>query len=96
MAAPNLTDKQLSAAITVAFYHYESKRFDQAEALFETVVLAQPSHVYAMAGMAACAVAREQWQAALNWYDRALAIDQDNVDCKSGRARVVARIQASR
>lgn len=89
---PQVTDRWIHAAITVGYHHYENGRFEKAQELFASVAAYLPDNVYALSGVAACALARGELEMALNWYDRALTRDPAHSPSLKGRAHVIKRL----
>jgi hypothetical protein len=89
---PEVTDRWIHAAITVGYHHYENGRYEKAQELFESVSAYRPDNVYALSGVAACALAQGHLEMALNWYDRALVRDPQHAPSLKGRALVMKQL----
>jgi len=89
---PEKPDRWIHAAITVGYHHYENSRFEKAQELFESVAAYRPDNVYALSGVAACALACGELEMALTWYERALARDPGHAPSLKGRAHVLKQL----
>ncbi|MBI5494304.1 MAG: tetratricopeptide repeat protein [Deltaproteobacteria bacterium] len=83
--------RQVEAVCHQAYAHFESGRFAEARALFESLATLDPRCAYYLAGVAAAAMQEGDVAAALNWYDRALTHAPGHLPSLVGRAEALLR-----
>tara|TARA_B100000959_G_scaffold94312_1_gene100180 strand:+ start:3723 stop:4835 length:1113 start_codon:yes stop_codon:yes gene_type:complete len=88
-----LSKEQIDAATTVAYHHFENKRYKEAQELFKTITYSAPANVYALNGVAACALKRGQLEMALNWFEKALKEDSEYKESQMGKEHVLKALK---
>jgi len=80
---------KLDEVVHVAYFFFEKGQLERARELFELLANLRPEDAYAATGVAACALAQEKHQTALNWYERALHRDPAFVQALAGKAETL-------
>lgn len=88
----HLTPEQLNALAVLAYSYFEQGYFKEALSLYESLALLEPGNPAHAAGAGTCALALEQPQVALTWYDRALARSATHVPSLVGKAEVQLKL----
>lgn len=84
--AGDATRASVQATLAEALRRYRANDFDAAAALCDAVLAQRPDNVHALQIKGGIAVARDEHEAALGWFDRAVALNQFDADILALRA----------
>lgn len=88
----DVSREQLSALSMIAYSHFENGRYEEARALYESLVALDPDEPYYFAAVAATAVEQDALPTALQWYERSLIRDPTHLPSLAGKAETELRM----
>ncbi len=87
--APQLAEARPTTSLRPAAVSAQSSRYQEAEAVWQRILVLNPSNAEAYYNLGIAQANQRKWQAAIDSYEQAIAIDPDFVHayCNLGRAQ---------